>query len=353
MRSPRFCDTCLASLGKGTHPAMSGRNYSLAAAWWLTRLNHEAYVEKESGPLSPYMNIEGFKIESVVYDLMHNIFLGIGRDLFASGLKLLICKNVWEHLGEDWDTILAGIHLEMHQTCAAYGFLAQFGYVFLFSPRLQTQSCWIPWLMAAACCSMLQQLRFYLPRKPVLTLSSLNGDGDEFSELSTRYKASHVRLMIFWLAKKSQEAADSNQNDADLQVLASCCYGLQRSIEIQTHGDLILEQDEASEASRCVYLFVACYAWLALKCCDAALLMFKCRPKLHYLLHTGQDIERLRLNQLKLFSTFTEESFLGRLKSIACQVHGKTLTTRVFQRYILTLAVALHQFKMQMFDDTA
>ena len=202
-------------------------------------------------------------------------------------------------------------------------------------------------------CSMLQQLRFYLPRKPALTLSSLNGDGDEFSELSTRYKASHVRLMIFWLAKKSQEAADSNQNDADLQVLASCCYGLQRSIEIQTHGDLILEQDEASEASRCVYLFVACYSWLALKCCDAALLMFKCRPKLHYLLHTGQDIERLRLNQLKLFSTFTEESFLGRLKSIACQVHGKTLTTRVFQRYILTLAVALHQFKMQMFDDTA
>ena len=128
----RFCDTCLASLGKGTHPAMSGRNYSLAAAWWLTRLNHEAYVEKESGPLSPYMNIEGFKIESVVYDIMHNIFLGIGRDLFASGLKLLICKNVWEHLGEDWDTILAGIHLEMHQTCAAYGFLAQFGYIYIY-----------------------------------------------------------------------------------------------------------------------------------------------------------------------------------------------------------------------------
>ena len=189
------------------------------------------------------------------------------------------------------------------------------------------------------------KLRFYLPRKPVLTLAGLNSD--EYSELSTRYKASHVRLMLWWLARKSQQVADANVDDAPLQVLACCCYSLQRATEIQTHGGLILSQEEASEASSSVLTFVSCFAWLALHSHDNKLLLFKCRPKLHYMFHTGEDLLKLRLNQLKLFATFEEESFLGRVKSIACQVHGRTLTTRVFQRYILTLAVSLHQFKQR------
>jgi hypothetical protein len=190
------------------------------------------------------------------------------------------------------------------------------------------------------------ELRFYLPRKPVLTLAGLNGD--EYSELSTRYKASHVRLMLFWLCKKSQQMADQFQHDPELQVLALCCYALQRATEIQTHGGLILEIEEAREASQHVDLFIKSFAWLALKCFDDKLLLFKCRPKLHYMAHVAEDLLRWRLNQLKMFSTFTEESFLGRIKSIACQVHGKTLTTRVFERYILTLAICLHHFKETM-----
>ena len=186
-------------------------------------------------------------------------------------------------------------------------------------------------------------LRYYLPRKPVLTLTALGAE--EYSELSSRYKASHVRLMLMWLQCKSQQIADRMPGNTCVQVLATCCYGLQRANEIQTHGGLILEQNEAQEASTQVWVFICCFQWLALKCKADGLLLFKCRPKLHYMAHTADDLATLRLNQLKLFATFTEESFLGRIKSIACQVHGKTLTVRVFQRYILTLAVAIHAFK--------
>ena len=193
------------------------------------------------------------------------------------------------------------------------------------------------------------RLRLYLPRKPVLTMAGLGGD--EYSELSTRYKASHVRMMLFWLAKKTQEVADVMVDDVQIQVLASCCYGLQRATEIQTHAGLVLGCAEAEEASKSVFTFVACFAWLALSCAGNSLLLFKCRPKLHYMMHTAEDLKTLRLNQLKLFSTFTEESFLGRLKSIATQVHGKTLALRVFQRYILTLAVSLYRFKERMVDN--
>lgn len=189
-------------------------------------------------------------------------------------------------------------------------------------------------------------LRYYLPRKPVLTMAALGGD--EFSELSSRYKASHVRLMLMWLAYKSQQAADRMPGNTCVQVLASCCYGLQKACEIQTHGGLILEKNEAQEASTQVWVFICCFQWLALKCNADGKLLFKCRPKLHYMAHTAEDLATLRLNQLKLFATFSEESFLGRIKSIACQVHGKTLTLRVFQRYILTLAVAIHGFKENM-----
>lgn len=189
-----------------------------------------------------------------------------------------------------------------------------------------------------------------MPRKPVLTLSSIGGDSN-FAELCTRYKASHVRLMLFWLCHKSREVADARQQDASLQVLASCCFGLQRATEIQATSGLILETSDAEEARRCVNLFVRCYSWLALKCSNDSVLAFKCRPKLHYMLHTGEDLANLRLNQLKLFATFSEESFLGHVKSIAVAVHGKTLSTRVFQRYLLTLAICLHHFKEKMEGD--
>jgi len=191
------------------------------------------------------------------------------------------------------------------------------------------------------------RLRLYLPAKPVLTLASLNG-GDDYAELSSRYKASHIRLMVYWLATKTRKVANLRCDDVPLQVLAECLYGLSRATEIQSLNGLVLEKDCADEASQCLWTFVKGYAWLALWCQQNDLLLFTCKPKLHYLAHTADDLKSLQLNQLKLFSTFMEESFLGRVKCIATQVHGKTLTTRVFQGYILTLAVSLHQTKQRM-----
>ena len=368
---PRLCDNCLASLAPTGDPSMSGRNFSHDAAWQWTRLDHQGYLDHEPGDLSPYLQIEGWRFETVVYDWMHNLYLGVGRDLFSSGLKLLIRKGVWENVDNDWDTVLAAVHSEMHKSCASWGFLVWISQLcFSFSlgsiPNFPTawphqQSCPRRPMnhcsrKCCVCCFSYPvgkktqlttiYLRFYLPRKPVLTFAALGGD--ECSELSSRYKASHVRLMLFWLGRKTQQVADQNQADVSLQILASCCYGLQRATEIQADAGLILEPDEAEEASHGVRLFVFCFAWLALSCgCG----MFKVRPKLHYLCHTGSDLKRWRLNQLKLFSTFTEESFLGKVKAIASQCHGKTLSMRVFQRYVLTVAVALHQFKRTMVKD--
>lgn len=129
----RLCDTCLASTGKGTPSEMHGRNYSTLAAWRLTRLTHEGYIDHECGNLSPYMAVQGYRHETVVYDWLHNVYLGVGRDLFASGLKMLIMKGVWEHVGNDWNSVLAAVHMEMHRSCANDGFLNLFFMCMSFS----------------------------------------------------------------------------------------------------------------------------------------------------------------------------------------------------------------------------
>ena len=48
----------------------------------------------------------------------------------------------------------------------------------------------------------------YLPRKPTLTETSLSDK--DYCELSTKFKACHIKIMVFWVAKKTQEVADGN-----------------------------------------------------------------------------------------------------------------------------------------------
>ena len=73
-----------------------------------------------------------------------------------------------------------------------------------------------------------------------------------------------------------------------------------------------------------------------------SLLLFKLRPKTHYLYHMALELPKTRLN-FNIFHTFTEESFLGKVKAIALRTHGKTMSQRTFQRYLLYMAIFLRQ----------
>lgn len=140
--------------------------------------------------------------------------------------------------------------------------------------------------------------RFYLPLKPILNTTSIGGL-NEFAEMSSRYKASHIKLMIWWVARRTHEASEMfpnesclmvslvlfcfvfgvNKNDkpffwddfkrlcnkdAVLQVLATCCYGVQRMVEIMHEASIILEPSDAKEASECLFLHLKCFSWLAI-----------------------------------------------------------------------------------------
>lgn len=64
---------------------------------------------------------------------------------------------------------------------------------------------------------------------------------------------------------------------------------------------------------------------------------FKLRPKHHYMLHLALDTASFRMNP-KMFHNCSEEAFLGSIKYIARFCHGRTMSQRVLQRYLLGMS---------------
>ncbi len=114
----------MAQTGKYCLDALNYKNFGRNAAWPMTQISHETYLNLDAQNLSPWTIVDGWKIETVGFDLLHNLFLGTARDLIASGIQTLILNGVYHQLaGQDLDTILDYIHREMHQSCAEHGFL--------------------------------------------------------------------------------------------------------------------------------------------------------------------------------------------------------------------------------------
>lgn len=127
-----------------------------------------------------------------------------------------------------------------------------------------------------------------------------------------------------------------------LQALAACCYFLQRTTEIFDTSGLVLTQEQADEASKCLADHLVVYAWLASYDYERRVMRFKLRCKSHYLWHVSWEIGQYKLNQ-NLFHTFHEESWLGKIKAIATKCHGRTCSQRIFQRLFLCFAMFLHE----------
>ena len=137
----------------------------------------------------------GFKIESKAYELLHNIWLGTARDLFASGLKTLVMQGCYSYTGlADFDSILSYVDSNL---VFLFGEMPPSG----LEPATQTFGL-----------SHRAHLRLGLPAKPQINAHSLNGD-DDYAELSSRFKGSSVKVLIWWLAGESYEQASKMPNE--------------------------------------------------------------------------------------------------------------------------------------------
>lgn len=117
----RMCDSCLAESGTKCDPSMHYKNFTPGAAWPLTMVTNDMY-HNMPGVLSPWRHLPGWTLESTSFDFMHNLFLGTGRDLVASAIKVLIRQGIYSHVpATDMDSILAFLQEEMICDCSKWG----------------------------------------------------------------------------------------------------------------------------------------------------------------------------------------------------------------------------------------
>ena len=136
----------------------------------------------------------------------------------------------------------------------------------------------------------------------------------------------------------------ADAEDPVVQVLATSAYSLQRTICIMDNSGLILSEADAKEASSMLLLHCKTYCWLSARFFRDRVLLFRIRPKLHYIVHQAWQVKELKLN-LSGFTTFEEESFLGKIKGIICACHGSTCYVRFYQRYLLCLALMVRRHR--------
>lgn len=87
-------------------------------------------------------------------------------------------------------------------------------------------------------------------------------------------------------------------------------------------------------------LFLKLYVRLARQALDSHKRLYRCRPKLHLLVHMSEDDRPSSLNPAHL-NCFMDEDFIKRSMAIKKGVHRLTATVRTLQRFIIGLRARL------------
>ena len=111
----RMCDLCFAEKpNKKADWNMNFKNMSPNAPYQLAVMDHATYMA--TATVSEWHVVPGWHLHNCVFDVMHNLFLGVGRDYIASSVRLLMEKGVFDEPGiersstEMFGRVTLGIH---------------------------------------------------------------------------------------------------------------------------------------------------------------------------------------------------------------------------------------------------
>lgn len=123
-RCKRLCDKCSAVQPMSSAPEpFSYKNMSPNAPYVGTEKDHNAYI-RTARCISPWAVVDGWQYESVSFDMMHIVFLGIAKNHVPSCLKLLRHRGFYYEHGESDAEFLKRVSMEMKQDCKDRKFLA-------------------------------------------------------------------------------------------------------------------------------------------------------------------------------------------------------------------------------------
>lgn len=162
------------------------------------------------------------------------------------------------------------------------------------------------------------------------------------------FKASHVKAVMFFTSQKACKIAEASGDawlglerllfpeDPYLQGGACCAWSMVAAISQLDHAPLLMSEGDARFVADCFLESLRHWQGLCHVCLESNVSRWSFRPKHHYLEHISEQIRETRINARKL-TCFQDESYLGRVKRIACKAHASNALLRVYNRLFLNL----------------
>ncbi|CAE7609916.1 unnamed protein product [Symbiodinium sp. CCMP2592] len=270
-----MCDRCFATVPTANEQ-LAFTHLGEDAACWMTELSHSDYA-RHFDDRSPWMEMPGFRLETVFFDAMHILWLGTARVLLGS------CLGVWHRLG----------------------FLG---------------------------------IRHHMP-----TFTKSNTIQDDWAELGSVFKAMSVKTSLWYFCVKAAEFSRARPEERMAKLITVCLWSLYDATKLLDACGLQLYEDEAEDAHSNICKHCKTWQFLAAACVEKGWRCFKCKPKLHYLLHNSRQMRRTKLNLFLLGAVWAGESFLGKLKRVGIKCHQASLMRRLFARILLLLSLRFRQ----------
>ena len=222
-RCKQCCDRCLAiqPMDSRPHP-MTYKNTARNAPYASTCKDHDEYLRSARHP-SPWCAVPGFQFETMSFDMMHLVYLGIAKNHIPSCLKILKLFGYHYTAGESDEMFLKRVSIEMKQDCKEQKSLVAIERMFsstlppnMFDPQNLERDCmnqhWFTCQVLSSGKGSHESTRIYLPRR-VLSVTNCGSFGsDDYCELGSRFKAAHIRVMVWWVACKVQQLTKTSES---------------------------------------------------------------------------------------------------------------------------------------------
>ena len=305
-----ICDGCFAvQPSKNAPKGLMYKDFRREAVHKSTRFDHTGYVRcPHVFGVSPWTAIPGWSLNLTFKDLMHVLLLGIARDFVANHIIAWLEGGMLDHIrirlppaeGEPpQEHALRILWLDFKKWCKDMGYGSVSGTTWTLVTLGRTKQTSHP-------------------------------------ELSSKFKAAVIKLMIPYVAERSAMLDRSNTRCAEA-----------RRINSRSLADFMGTLDKASfwltdsEAESCIAhgtRFLETWQFLSHDAARNQEHRWHIRPKHHYYEHLKDDMHAWKANPLRL-QCMAPETFMGRVKRLGLKCHGLSVLQRLPQRLILAYSV--------------
>lgn len=224
--STRVCDECKAVICYSrADRSLSYGDFSVTAKWKQHTISHAEYMAgTEPAKLSPWCAVSGWHKTRVMWDLMHNLHLGILRDVVGSLLWLLFCLlvGVTHTQKPEADARLQWATLDLHAWCKVH--------------RVDT------------------------PPRSFSYAQIGSPSNTDYPELSSEVKAAHLPTILCWLVEVTEERQAIGVHGP---IRVALVFSICRFLELLGRSEAVLTPQQGAEAVDLGQRFLDCYQLLA------------------------------------------------------------------------------------------